>query len=436
MKRWTIHIACLFFVIVFSLAAQTVPQASNKADSELKFVVYVSRHGIRSPTGKVEKYSSYSVAPWPTWDVAPGYLTAHGYRLMEIFGAYDRMELASQGLLRATGCDDAAHVTIHADSDQRTRETGKAIAAGLFPGCAVKVQNLPEGDNDPLFHSIAAGIGKPHPALAAAAIAGRIGGDPDNLTNAYRTQLSALDKILATCGTGASPETKRTSLLDISAKLAPGEDDGLAKMKGPLATASSIAESFLLEYTQGMDASSVGWGCVDRDKLRWLIDLHTAASDFAQRTKAIARMQASNLLDHVRRAMEQSVTGKPVPGAPDAPGDSALFLIGHDTNLTNIAGLLDLTWIVDGHRDDTPPGAVLIFELWKSHATANYSVRTYYSAQTLEQMRSASNLTLDDPPQRVPVFLPGCSAEDFSCPWPSFAKTLDQAIDLQYVSSQ
>lgn len=435
MKRRNAYIACLLFLIAFSVAAQTAPQTSKSPDAELKFVVYVSRHGVRSPTGKAEKYSSYSIAPWPTWDVAPGYLTAHGYRLMEIFGAYDRMKLASQGLLSATGCDDAAHVTIHADSDQRTRETGKALAAGLFPGCTVKVQSLPEGDNDPLFHSISAGVGKPDPALAAAAISGRIGGDPNNLTNAYRTQLAALDKVLATCGAGASPKTKRTSLLDIPAKLAPGDDDGLTKLKGPLNTASTITENFLLEYTQGMDASSVGWGCVDGDKLRSLIDLHSAAADFAGRTKAIARMQVSNLLDHVRRAMEQSVTGKPVSGAPGAPADHALFLIGHDTNLTNIAGLLDLTWIVDGRRDDTPPGAALIFELWKTRVTGNYSVRTYYSAQTLEQMRSASKLTLDDPPQRVPVFLPGCSAEDFSCPWPSFVKTLDQAVDQHYVSS-
>ena len=353
---------------------------------------------------------------------------------MEIFGAYDRMKLASQGLLSATGCNDAPHVTIHADSDQRTRETGKALAAGLLPGCAVKVQNLPEGDNDPLFHSIPAGVGQSDPVLAAAAVSGRIGGNPNNLTNAYRTQLAALDKILATCGAGASHETKRTSLFDIPPKLAPGEDDHLEELKGPLNTASTITENILLEYTQGMDASNVAWGCVDGEKLRSLIDLHTAASDFAQRTKAIARIQVSNLLDHVLRAMEQSVTGKPVSGAPAAPADRALFLIGHDTNLTNIAGLLDLTWIVDGRRDDTPPGGALIFELWKTGATGNYSVRTYYSAQTLEQMRSASKLTLDDPPQRVPVFLPGCSAEDFSCSWPSFVKTLDRAIDRHYVS--
>jgi 4-phytase/acid phosphatase len=353
---------------------------------------------------------------------------------MELFGAYDRMELASQGLLNATGCGDASHVTIHADSGQRTRETGKALAEGLFPGCTLPVHALPEGVEDPFFHAVPAGVGQPDPALAVAALSGRIGGDPNNVTEAYRTQIAALDKILATCGTPV--EEKRTSLFEIPAKLAQGKDDRLAELRGPLNTASTLTENILLEYTEGMDVSSVGWGCVDAEKLRSLVDLHTAASDFTQRTRAIAQAQASNLLDHIRRALEQSVTGKPISGAPSAPSDRALFLIGHDTNLTNIAGLLNLTWIVDGRRDDTPPGGVLIFELWKTRATRSYSVRTYYSAQTLEQMRSASRLTFDNPPQRVPIFLPGCSEQDFSCSWPSFLVTLDQAIDRHYVSSR
>jgi 4-phytase/acid phosphatase len=134
--------------------------------------------------------------------------------------------------------------------------------------------------------------------------------------------------------------------------------------------------------------------------------------------------------------LEQAATGKAVAGAPSALGDRALFLIGHDTNLANIAGLLNLTWIVDGRRDDTPPGGALIFELWRTRATGNYFVQTYYSAQTLEQMRSASRLTLKDPPQRVPIFLPGCSRQDLSCAWPSFAETLNQAVDPSNASSR
>jgi 4-phytase/acid phosphatase len=436
MRRPFYSLALLLLFVVGSVSARTAPSPSKGHDDELKFVVYVSRHGVRSPTGKAEQYNPYSVAVWPAWEVAPGYLTAHGYHLMELFGAYDRMELASEGLLSATGCEDAAHITIHADSDQRTRETGKALAAGLFPGCSLPVQVLPEGVDDPLFHSVPAGVGQPDPAMATAALSGRIGGDPNCLTQAYRSQLAALDQILANCGSPVSRQTKRISLFDIPAKLAPGSGDKLAELRGPLNTASSLTENILLEYAQGMDFSNVGWGCVDGAKLRSLIDLHTAASDFNQRTSVMARVQASNLLDHIRRAMEQSAIGKAIPGAPGAPNDKALFLVGHDTNLTNIAGLLNLTWIVDGRRDDTPPGATLIFELWRTRSTGNYFVQTWYSTQTLEQMRSASTLTMSDPPQRVHLYLPACSQQDFSCSWSSFSESLKQAVDTRYVDAR
>ena len=52
-----------------------------------------------------------------------------------------------------------------------------------------------------------------------------------------------------------------------------------------------------------------------------------------------------------------------------SPDDRLFILVGHDTNLANIAGALDLNWLIDGRRDDTPPGGALVFELWKSRST-------------------------------------------------------------------
>ncbi len=429
MNRLILFLTGLILLWGHVTQGQTILTSSANDNAELKYVVFVSRHGVRSPTGKPAQYNPYSSAPWPEWDVPPGNLTTHGYHLMELFGSYDRVQLAREGLLIASGCEESSTVTFYADSDQRTRETGKALAEGLFPGCNVPVKSLPEGANDPLFHPRPSDFGPVDPSLATAAIAGRIGSNPANVTEAYRAQIGALDKILATCGTPSGTPQKRTSLFDVPASLAPGKGDHLAEMRGPLNTASSLTENLLLEYAEGMSADHVGWGCVTGANLRSLIDLHTAATDFTLRTPTIARLHASNLLDHILRSLQQAIANKPIAGAPGKPTDRALFLIGHDTNLTTISGLLGITWIADGRRDDTPPGGALVFELWVDRKSGEYSVKTYFTVQTLEQMRSSTELTLSNPPQRVPVFLPACSGKDLSCGWPAFQLTVHNAID-------
>ncbi len=432
MIRRFLLLACAISFVGPVPAQQSSQPTGTLPDADLKFVVYLSRHGVRSPTGRPEQYNPYSAAPWPAWDVPPGYLTAHGFALMKLFGAYDRIELASQGLLAADGCADAGRVTFYSDSDQRTRETGKALAAGFFPGCATSVRGLPEGTPDPLFHSSRVGRNPGDSSLEAAAIAGRIGGNPDNLTETYRSQLSALDKILATCGASASDPKPRISLFAVPATLSGVQQSHHAELKGPLNTAATLTENLLLEYAQGMDTANVGWGCVDGAKLRSLLVLHTTAEDFTARTPAIARIQAAKLLDQIRSSLEQAMSGKRIPGALSKPSDRALILVGHDTNLANVAGLLNLDWIADGRRDDTPPGAALIFELWRSRRTGGYLVRTYFTSQTLEQMRSAASLSLENPPERVPLFVPGCSSADFSCSWPSFVQAIHREQGLRY----
>ena len=415
MSRRLLYVAGFLAILSASLPAQTAHTASPNPAENIKFVVYLSRHGVRSPTGKPAQYNAYSAASWPDWDVPPGYLTAHGYQLMQIFGAYDRLLLSGEGLLSATGCEDAARVTFYADSDQRTRETGKALAAGLFPGCAPAVKGIAEGTRDELFHPLGAHHASLDPALAVAAISGRIGGNPNNPTEAYHTQLTELDRILGHCGHPATPAANRQSILEIPAKLTSGPGDHLAELRGPLSAASTLTENLLLEYTEDMDAANVGWGCANGTNLRSLLELHTAASEFSQRPEPIARAQASNLLHQIALSLSQAEMGKPVAGAISGVSDRALFLIGHDTNIASIAGLLDLDWIADGRRDDTPPGGALIFELWQPAAGGEDFVRVVYTTQPLEQMRSSTVLTSQNPPVRVPVFIPACSRADFSC---------------------
>ncbi len=393
----------------------------------------LSRHGVRSPLQTQADLDKFSAAPWPKWEVPPGILTAHGYELMKIFGAWDRVKYSGEGLLTPAGCADAVHVTIVADTDQRTRETGKALAEGMFPGCNIDVHSQPDGVTDPLFLPRKAGIGHPDPALVAAAVAGRIGGNPANLTETYRPQLAALDRILSGCG-HLPPNPHRTSIFDIPAGLKPGSAESPVSAQGPLVTASTLIENLLLEYTQGMSTADTGWGCLDGATLRYIMQANVAAWDYNDRTPAFARTYASNLLDHIRSTMEQNVKGKPVPGAIGKRGDRMVILVGHDTNIATVAGALGIDWIADGRVDDSPPGGALIFELWRSPKAGSF-VRVEFTTQTLEQMRNSEPLTTADPPAEAPIFVPACSGADLSCSWDSFSAAMRQATDPAYVTA-
>jgi 4-phytase/acid phosphatase len=369
--------------------------------------------------------------------VPPGYLTEHGARLMTLFGVYDRELLAAEGLLAHNGCADAEHIRIVADSDQRTRETGQALAAGLAPGCTIDVTALPDGTADPLFHPLGAGLGHPDSRLAFEAISGRIGANPAGVVEAYRPQLEALEEVLLGCGTAekcpSTSEPPPKSIFDIPSTIAQGKGGRLADLHTPLNTAATMAEDMLLEYTEGMESSKVGWGRVDLNKLRALMQLHTANVDINQRAPYVARVQSSNLLFHLVKSMEQAESGQPVAGALTRPGDRLLILSGHDGNIASIAGALNLSWLIDGRRDDTPPGGALVMELWEKPDTKEYSVRTFYTAQTLDQMRNATPLSLANPPERVPVFVPGCGRDDGACGWDEFQKTVLAETDSAFV---
>jgi 4-phytase / acid phosphatase len=422
--------SCLIVSLCLMACLRGLAQTGTREDvpghkgEELVYALYVTRHGVRSPTSAVSQYDRFSSAPWPSWSVPPGYLTRHGYELMKLQGAFDREALAGEGLLPRQGCEEANHVSLHADSDERTRETAKALAEGLYPGCTLRVSAREEGTNDPLFHF--GGATQKEAALSAAAMLGRVGDDPQAVAQAYHAPLAQLDGLLARCGSREEREG-RTSILTLPASVGASEGGHLAAMRGPLNTASTLTEILLLEYAEGMPAKDVGWGCVDGGRVRELIDLHTAASELTQRTPAIAALQAGELLRAIAHSVEQAASGHAVPGAEGSPGDKVLMLVGHDTNLSNLAGALRLDWLEDGRRNDTPPGSSLVFEVWKNSVSGTLSVKTYFMAQTLEQMRNGSALSANEPMPRVPVFLPGCAQSDGTCAVPAFAQALEAA---------
>ena len=408
-------------LLFWGLPASYAQQPPRSA--ELKYVVVLTRHGVRSPTWTPERLNEYSAAHWPDWGVPPGHLTPHGRALVGLMGKFYREYFAARGLLGKPGCGDASRTYFWADTDQRTIETARSLAETIVPGCKIDVHSVGEGEDDPLFDPIAAGLVKPDNTLAHAVVAARLGPKPESIIEAHRSAFDALDHILN--GNGKASK----SIFDEPVSLASGKAG--VSMTGPLALASTLSEDFLLEYTNGMKGSQLGWGRLDAANLLQIMSLHTTYADLMRRTPYLARQRSSNLMSHVLSSMEQAVTGKPVKGSIGSEGVGLLVVSGHDTNLSNLSGMLGLSWMLPTYQpDDTPPGGALILSLWRSAASA-YSVRLQFVAQTLDQMHSATTLSAASPPAMTDVFVPGCSTaqEGWSCEWQRFRQIVQASID-------
>ncbi len=396
------------------------------AAPRLEYVVIVSRHGVRSPTWDKARLNQYSVQPWPEWGVAPGELTPHGAVLIGLMGAYYREWLTSERLLDPRGCSDAGRVHIVADTSQRTLETGRGFAESLMPGCGLSVDSQSGDRKDPLF----SGAGTPDPEMSLSAVRDRMGPNPQKLLAEHRAAVDALQFIL----TGGLSAPKK--LLEPPLQIGVSLSNKTVEVAGPFSAASTLSEDLLLEYANGFKGAELGWGRLTRENLLQVLSLHAVYADLMRRTPYLARARGSNLLDRVLRSMTQAALGKPVEGALGRPGDALLVLTGHDTNLSNLSGMLGLSWHLPGYQpDDTPPGGALIFSLWHGDAGED-SVTVQYVAQSPDQMRNADRLTRAAPPVSQDVAIPGCknASGASGCSWSSLKLALEKAIDPAFVS--
>ncbi len=285
-------------------------------------------------------------------------MTPRGYELLKRFGAYDRAAYARLGLLTAQGCADAADTYIWADTDQRTLASGRALAESLYPGCALPVYSLAEGENDPIFHPIADAVS---PAVAEAAysqLSQRIADMPMNSTTGLLTEVQ---RILYGCRPDADCTPAHLPEMKLEGKTAAarGTGDKFVSLKGPIPLGSTFSEDLLLEYADGMPMTSVGWGHVDEAELSRLLALHSVYFDLIHQTPAFATAEASNMLAYITRTLAQGVTGKATDGTKGRPGDKLVVFMGHDTNIAGVAALLGLHWHLDGRDEDTPPNSPL-----------------------------------------------------------------------------
>jgi len=392
-------------------------------------VVLLGRHSVQAPAQSPEGLARFAASPWPSWPVAPGDLTPRGADLGRQMGQFFRILYGGRGLIEEAICPQPGTVVLWVDFDKRTEWAALSTLGGLYMRCLTPIlkHQADLSKPDPLFHPQPSASCPMDAASNRAAILARIGGDFSSVQREYAPQLALLQSTLCPPGT---PGSGAACGLAAEAPAIVPDPAGGVTMKGPIAIGSMAAENFLMESAQGMPANDVAWGRLDSDKLRDVLKVRRLHLDLMEKTKPIAQQRGSNMLVQIVTALQN---GHKFPGAPNMAQPVRFgMLLGHDTNIVNIAGLLNLGWAIKGYQDnEAPPGSALAFELLREGPNGQRYVRMAFYAQTPEQLRNMTPLTIDNPPAMVAVDLPACSAyaRDKACPLERFVEIAKAAID-------
>lgn len=371
-----------------------VADAPVASDPELKLerVVMLMRHGVRPPTKAQVVPKGMHDQPWPAWQVDFGELTQHGYDAVRLVGAWDRMNWSHRGLLPAQGCPAAADIEVAASAKSRTQMTARALVEGMAPGCVIHVDFPQDKDDDVEFHPLDVGampINADEALRAVLALAPPGGMQAEVAAHADRFAL--LDRALGCTGVGAK---SGCSLAAMPAAIVRNEQDR-PDVGDPFGIASTASQTFLLEYLEGMPMKDVAWGRLTREQIEDLLEFHTLKFYYEGRAPYVAARAASPLAARMLAAMKQ--------------GPKLTVLVGHDTNIADLGGFLDLHWKVPSYpRDDPPPGGALGFEVL-TDASGKQFVRAFYRSQTMDQVRELQPLTAGNASAYDYLAIPGCA---------------------------
>jgi 4-phytase/acid phosphatase len=357
-----------------------------RADQQLVLerIVVVERHGVRSPTKSPQALAPWADKAWPQWPVGVADLTPHGAEGVGLVAKSIRASAVESGLLPASGCPAKGAVAVWADGgDQRTRESGAVMARQFAPDCGIAADYAQGVGEDPVFNALN-GTCKLDPAATMAAVNEAVG--PEGIVD-QRTQqsLAALQTIMApqACEAGS---TGKGECLSGPSKLS-ASVDGL-KIQGPLSTASTASEIFLLEYAQGFPMDQVGWGRIaDKAGLAAVLPAHERASELTRRLPYIAQRRGGVLASLIVRTLAGQTEGLTAPGI--IPAVKIMGFAGHDTNLANLAGIFGLEWKLPDQPDSTAPATALAFELWRNTEGQKF-VRPVLWYLPLDQLRNLS----------------------------------------------
>ena len=397
MKKFN-SLLLLLLLVPSLLMAQLQRSQAFHNKYQLKEVVVLSRHNIRSPLStNGSALSKMTPHEWTKWSAAASELTLKGSVLETEMGEFFRKWTVQEGLFKENEVPTLEDVNVYANSMQRCIATAQYFAGAFMPVANLRVNHryLPS-KMDPIFNPRLTKAGDSFKVEALKEIndmGGKDGlkGINEKLKGSYKIIEKVLDM-------KQSPYYKSGELKDFVDNdtkiiLEKGKEPG---MVGSLKNANSASDAFILQYYEEPDGLKAAFGHkITREDWTEIARIKDVYGDVLFTAPVVAVNVAHPLLQYLLDEL-------------NSDGRKFTFLCGHDSNIASVDAALGVAKYSLPHSIEkvTPIGGKLVFEKWIDKEGHEYvAINMVY--QSTDQLINNSLLDLQNPPQVFSLSLKG-----------------------------
>ena len=394
MKNSIIVAAAL--MVAISTQAQTKRTDDFHAKYQLKEVVVMSRHNIRSPlTSGGAAYMRVTPHEWFKWSSPSSQLSLRGGVLETEMGQFFRKWVVSEGLLPDNYRPEGEEVLFYANSRQRTFATAKYFSAGFLPFANVEITHkLAEDKMDPMFTPRFTKMNDAYRQQVLSEMQALHGG-PQAWMAAQQPTLDLMEEVLDMAHSPAAlgGDTLHFRFDDITFKI---EKDDEPRMTGGYTLANSVADALVLQCYESESMTAFGHE-LTLEQWRAICGVKEVYDGLLFTTHAAAVNLAHPLVSRIREELNRS-------------DRKFMFLCGHDSNLASIGAALRFNYPETENALElhTPIGSKLVFEKWSDGSEDYVAINMVFAS--VQQLQGRTLLSTDVPPMVLPVTVEGLTA--------------------------
>ena len=385
-------LAAILFSCGISVQAQTKRPDDFRAKYQLKEVVVMSRHNIRSPlTSGGAAHTRVTPHQWFAWTSPSSQLSLRGGVLETEMGQFFRKWLVGEGLLPDNYRPEGSEVLFYANSRQRTFATAKYFSAGFLPFANVEIQHKYFEDKmDPVFTPKFTKMNARYRQQILDEMQ-TIHGGPLAWMQSVQPTLTMMEDILDMAHSPAAKnDTTHFRYDDTQFVLEKGDEP---KMKGGYKLANSVADALVLQCYESESMTAFGHQLTEK-QWRDICAVKEVYDALLFTTHSAAVNLAYPLVSRIREELHHV-------------GRKFTFLCGHDSNLASIGAALRLRYPETEQALElhTPIGSKLVFEKWSDGTEEYVAINLVY--QRVGQLQNRTLLSPDEPPMVKPVTIDG-----------------------------